>query len=232
LKGKTVLLVLGSMLCVLLLGLIPGNPLFRANWALVSFLFLGLVILAFFYGYELQRPSVKEISLIATMAALAAVSRVPFVIIPGLQPMTFLVMITGWVFGVRQGFAVGAIAALASNFFLGQGPWTPWQMFGWGIGGALAALAGRKTQKFEIYKFTFLVTFWGYAFGWIMNIWHWIGFIYPLNKETFIAAYAASFTFDTIHAFGNLLFALTFGKTFYEILQRYKKKITISAIDP
>lgn len=203
----------------------------KDNWALVSVAFLCLVIFIFFWRFEKQNPSAKEISLIATMAALAAVTRVPFTAIPGVQPTTFLVMITGWVFGAHSGFIVGALAALASNFFLGQGPWTPWQMFCWGMGGVVSALLAGRSEGFSLCKFTVLVTFWGYVFGWIMNIWHWVGFIYPLNLKTFLATYAASFPFDTLHAFGNFVICLTFGNTFYYVLLRFKKKITVTTIE-
>ena len=37
------------------------------------------------------------------------------------------------------GFAVGALAAPISNIWLGQGPWTPWQMAGWGLAGSRGA---------------------------------------------------------------------------------------------
>jgi hypothetical protein len=65
--------------------------------------------------------------------------RIPFAALPGVQPTSFLVMVSGLVFGPQAGFMIGAMAALASNFFLGQGPWTPWQMLGWGLMGMSAA---------------------------------------------------------------------------------------------
>lgn len=209
----------------------PDNPLFSANWALISVVFLCLVIAAFFWSFERRHASTKVITLIATMAALAGVGRVPFAMVPGLQPTTFLVMITGYVFGGRAGFMVGALAALVSNFFLGQGPWTPWQMFTWGLSGFTAALFAGKDKRFKRRSFIILAAFWGYFFGWIMNVWHWVGFIYPLTWETFLATYLASFPFDTLHAVGNATFSLLFGKTFYNILERFRKKCSVTLSD-
>jgi energy-coupling factor transport system substrate-specific component len=226
-RDKKFIAVLLLLQALLLTALFPGAPLYGLNWAVLSLLFLGLYILAFFWSFERCSPSAKEIALLATMAALAAAARVPFTVLPGVQPTTFLVMITGSVFGAQAGFVVGALAALASNFFLGQGPWTPWQMFCWGLGGAAAAFLTGRDREFNIGKFALLCTAWGYIFGWIMNIWHWIGFIYPLTFKTFLATYLASFIFDTLHAAGNLLLALTFGRTFREILLRFKKKMTV-----
>lgn len=229
---KNRIFVISLLLCVLLLvGILWNNSIAAPNWALISAVFLGVVLLAFFWSFEHRSSSSKEVTLIATMAALAAVSRVPFAFIPGFQPTTFLVMITGWVFGMQSGFAVGAIAALVSNIFLGQGPWTPWQMFAWGMSGVSAAILAGRGRSFNRMRFTILAGAWGLIFGWIMNIWHWVGFVYPLNLRTFIAVYFASLPFDTMHAFGNIVFSLTFGPTFFSILSRFEKKITVSTLD-
>ncbi len=169
----------------------------------------------------------KEITLIATMASLAAITRIPFVIIMSVQPTTFIVMITGYVFGSQTGFMVGAIAAFVSNLFLGQGPWTPWQMFSWGVCGVLAGILGKRKNELKIKRFVLLAIVCGYLFGWIMNMWHWIAFVYPLSIKTFLATYATSFPADTLHATGNLVFSIIFGKSFYHILSRFKKKMVV-----
>ncbi|MBA3717232.1 MAG: ECF transporter S component, partial [Actinobacteria bacterium] len=85
--------------------------------------------------------SAKELALIATLAAAAAAGRVLFAAVPGVQPVTVTVVAAGVALGARAGIAVGATGALVSNFFLGQGPWTPWQMLAWGACGAAGALA-------------------------------------------------------------------------------------------
>ena len=82
----------------------------------------------------------KEIVLVATLAAVAAAGRVLFVAVPGVQPVTVIAVAAGAALGPRAGFATGALAAFASNFFLGQGPWTPWQMLGWGACGLAGAV--------------------------------------------------------------------------------------------
>ena len=72
------------------------------------------------------------IALVATLAAMAALGRVAFAALPNVKPTTDIVLIAGYVLGGAPGFMVGAVAALASNLFFGQGPWTPWQMVAWG----------------------------------------------------------------------------------------------------
>src|SRR4029450_12893857 len=84
----------------------------------------------------------KEIVLVATLAAVAAAGRVLFVAVPGVQPVTVTTVASGAALGPRAGFATGALAALASNFFLGQGWWTPWQMLGWGACGVAGGVCG------------------------------------------------------------------------------------------
>jgi len=222
-KHKSVILIF--MISLLLLGMvvIPGNPLYGINWALASVIIISLAILAFFWQFEKQGVNAKEITLLATMASLAAIARVPFAAVMGLQPTTFIVMITGYVFGAQAGFMVGCIAALVSNFFLGQGPWTPWQMFAWGICGIIGGMIGRR-ENFHLVLFAVMAGICGYLFGWIMNIWHWIAFIHPLNWTTFLAVYALSVTSDTIHAAANVALAIIFGKSFYTILLRFRRR--------
>lgn len=220
------LLLIYIVAAVLLgLSLLPENPLYAMNWPLFSVLILGLGIITFFKRFESRRSTSKEIAIIASLASLAAIVRVPFAVIMSLQPTTFVVMISGYVLGPQAGFMVGAVAALVSNFFLGQGPWTPWQMFSWGMCGLVAGYMPGREKGFNRLGFALFAGFFGYVFGWVMNIWHWVGFVYPLTWQTFLAVYIASFPLDTIHALGNIAFALVFGPSFYQILLRYRKKI-------
>jgi energy-coupling factor transport system substrate-specific component len=197
----------------------------HGNWLLNSFVIVLIIILFFFIKFERKKSDTKEIALIGTMSTIAGISRIPFAGVMSLQPTTFIVMITGYVYGSLTGFIVGALSALVSNFFLGHGPWTPWQMLSWGMCGLISGKLGKNKDKINIPVFIFASAFAGYFFGWTMNIWHWLGFVYPLNLKTFLATYAASFPFDTLHALGNIAFALIFGKSFYLILMRFKKRL-------
>ncbi|MDD2402751.1 MAG: ECF transporter S component [Clostridia bacterium] len=218
-------------IAILTLSIIPNNPLQKLNWAVISVLILGLALVAMFWRFEKADVTAQEVALIATMSAFAAVSRVAFAFIMSVQPTTFFVMITGYVFGAQTGFLVGALSALVSNFFLGHGPWTPWQMFSWGLCGVLASLLAGHKESFNYRGFLILSVVSGYLFGWIMNLWHWVGFIYPLTWKTFFATYAVSFPFDTVHSLGNVIFAVLFSQLFYDILLRFKNKIRVVYID-
>lgn len=103
---------------------------------------LGLV--PFFASFERQGPAAREVVLLAVLIALAVASRAVFALVPHFKPMAAIVMIAGIALGSHRGFFVGALAALASGFLFGQGPWTPWQMLAFGAAGLTAgALAAR-----------------------------------------------------------------------------------------
>lgn len=169
----------------------------------------------------------KEVALVGTLATVAGVFRVPFAFIPSVQPTTFIVMMTGYVFGPKRGFFTGVIAAFVSNIFLGQGPWTPWQMLCWGLSGLTAGVLGRNKTVFHLRTFTLLAGLWGYFFGWIMNLYYWFGFVYPLTLKSFLVTYSASFVLDTMHGVGNVVFSIVFGHTFYKIMRRFKSKMML-----
>ncbi len=125
---------------------------------------------------------------------------------------------------------VGVVATAVSNSFLGHGPWTPWQMLAWGLAGLCSGLLSKihkNPSRITLGIFTFL---WGFLFGYIMNIWHWLFFIYPLNLRSFIAVYISSFYFDLAHGVSNFIFAYFFGKDFINILNRFKDRIGYTEI--
>lgn len=201
------------------------------NYGLVSAAVLFASLIFTFIRYEQKNVSVKDIALTATLAGLAGISRVLFAAIPNVQPTTFIVIISGYVFGPGFGFMVGATAALVSNSFLGHGPWTPWQMLAWGLAGLSAGvfkkLAGERPSRLGISVFAFC---WGFLFDFIMNLWHWLFFIYPLTVKSFTAVFAASFYFDLMHSAGNFVFAYLFGADLINILSRFKSRIGYTEI--
>lgn len=165
----------------------------------------------------------KDISLTAMLGALSAVARVPFSAIPSLQPSTFIIACAGYVFGPVKGFAVGALTAIVSSFFLGLGPWTLFQILAWGLVGVFFAVLGKL--KFPVWSLVFFGFLWGYVFGFIMNIWYLTAFGFPLTIKSVIAVQAASLWFDTVHAAGNAAFFVIFGKRVISILSRFRQRL-------
>lgn len=195
------------------------------NWAVFAALVVGSLLLAGFGQLERRTLTVREVALIATLAAVAAAARIPFAALPGFQPTTFLCAVSGMVFGAPAGFAVGAIAAAVSNFFLGQGPWTPWQMLAWGLVGASAGLLARPLKRSGRAGLAAFGLVWGYLFGWLVNLWVWTTAFCPLTLQSFLTVQAAGFLFDTFHAVGNLLIAVLLGPDVVRILDRFRAKL-------
>ena len=108
--------------------------------ALATALGAAALVTAGIAWFEAGTDSTRELALVGTLAAAAAAGRVLFTAIPGVQPVTVIAIVAGAALGMRAGVATGALAAFVSNFFLGQGIWTPQQMLGWGACGAVGAL--------------------------------------------------------------------------------------------
>src|SRR5436305_12280043 len=109
------------------------------TWQLGSFTILALALAAGFAWYERSRPDARIVALVATLAAFATLGRIAFAALPNVKPTTDIVLVSGYALGGGPGFVVGALAGFTSNFFFGQGPWTPWQMGSWGATGLRGA---------------------------------------------------------------------------------------------
>jgi energy-coupling factor transport system substrate-specific component len=165
--------------------------------------------------------SARDLTLVATLAGLAAAGRVLFAPVPGVQPVTVIVIAAGAALGPRRGFAVGVVAAFASNFFLGQGTHTPWQMLAWGGCGAAAGLARRLLERrLALAAFGFVL---GFAYGTLMDFWVWYGF-WPHTWAALLTVLGAGVAFNVAHAVGNLLLALAFGPELRRILVRHERR--------
>lgn len=114
------------------------------QYYLFSVIVMILILIPFFLHFERRGPTARELVTIAVMAAIATAARAAFVMVPHFTPMSGIIMIAGIALGPEAGFVIGALTAFASNFVFGQGPWTPWQMFAYGLAGLLAALLARK----------------------------------------------------------------------------------------
>ena len=113
------------------------------NYYLVSTLALLLSLAAFFLSYERKKPTAQELVLLAVLCAVAVVGRMAFAAVPFFKPAAAIVILTGIAFGGQAGCLCGAASMLVSNFFFGQGAWTPWQMLAFGVAGLLAGVECR-----------------------------------------------------------------------------------------
>ena len=194
------------------------------SWELASFLILGAVLIGGFAWYERSRPSSQVIALVAALAALAVAGRVAFAALPNVVATTDIVIFAGFALGPAPGFAVGALAGLVSNFWLGQGPWTPWQMAGWGMCGVLGAglaLVRPRANRFTLAAFCALA---GVAYGALLNFSLMATYGGDLSLQRFLALEARAVPFDAAHAIGNAGFALVAGPAMVRMLVRFRKR--------
>jgi energy-coupling factor transport system substrate-specific component len=198
------------------------------TWQLGSFAVLGLALAGGFAWYERSHPSSKVLALVATLAALAALGRVAFAPLPNVKPITDIVLLSGFALGGAPGFAVGAVAALASNVVFGQGPWTPWQMGAWGLcgvlGAALGAVSGRRLGRVPLAVACGVA---GLLFGAILDFSTWVTFSGAHTLDGYLAFSATSLTFNVVHAVGNVAFCLAFGPAFVRALMRFRERFEI-----
>ena len=114
----------------------PGSR----KYYIISLLIILYLMLPFFAAFESRRPQPRELVIIAVMCAVAIGGRLAFFWLPQFKPMTAVVILSGIAFGRQTGFLTGAVTAFVSNFYFGQGPWTPWQMFALGLTGLISGL--------------------------------------------------------------------------------------------
>lgn len=212
------------LLIFLLILLITTAVFIPEHFIAISVLFLISSFIPLMIRFERKKVTSREMVMLAILGAIGAVARVPFASLPSVQPTTFVIIITGAVFGAESGFVVGALAALVSNLFLGQGPWTPWQMYAWGMIGLFAGLC--KSRWIMISHvgrilFGFII---GFAFGWFMNLSGMLFILQDFSWQEVIAYYSASFYFDLAHALSNVFFLSLFSKRWIKILTRFKAK--------
>jgi energy-coupling factor transport system substrate-specific component len=198
-----------------------------ADAALSLLLAAGALVLAGAAWLEAGPVSARELALVATLAGAAAAGRVLFAAVPGVQPVTVITLATGVALGLRAGVSVGAVAALVSNIFLGQGPWTPWQMLGWAGCGAVGALAApllRRRLAFAACAFVL-----GLAFSSLMDIWLWLAF-WPHTAATLAVVLGRGFPFGMAHAVGNVVLALAAGPELRRLLERYGRRLRTEVV--
>ena len=224
---------------ILLFGVKIGDR----NYWFVSMSLIILAIWLFFSLFESRKPRAREIVPIAVMSAIAAIGRFAFAMLPQFKPVAAIVIITGMSFGPEAGFLTGAVSALVSNFFFGQGPWTPWQMFAFGVLGFLAGLLytvifcgstpyslgpGELLYKYKIIKNKLSICIFGgiagYLYGFIVNLWIVSTQLNDITKERLMTIYISSIPFDTIHAVSTILFLFILAMPMKEKMERLKIK--------
>ena len=192
----------------------------------ISLLIILETMIPFAFAFENRKPKARELVIISSLCAIGVVGRTAFFMLPQFKPVAAIVIISGVAFGGETGFLVGAITAFVSNFFFGQGPWTPWQMFSFGIIGFLAGIMFQKgilrKTKTDMCVFGFLVTF--VIYGGIMNPASVIMWQSNININMVLSSYVMGMPFDFIHAVSTVFFLFFAAEPMLEKLERIKIK--------
>jgi len=203
------------------------------TWQVGAFTLLALALAAGFAWYERERPDARIVALVGTLAAFAALGRIAFAALPNVKPTTDIVLISGYALGGGPGFAVGALAGLTSNFFFGQGPWTPWQMAAWGATGVLGALVARAAGRPGLGRWPLAIVCCGagFAFTAFQDLGDWV--TYSDHSVAQLAVYLGKgLGFDAIHAGGCVAFALAFGPALARSIERFARRLQVSWVRP
>ena len=192
----------------------------------ISLLIILETMLPFALVFESRKPQARELIVISVLCAIAVAGRAAFFMLPQFKPVVALVIIAGVCFGGETGFLVGAVTGFVSNFFFGQGPWTPWQMVAFGIIGFLAGVLFckgllRKTRG-ALCIFGGLAAF--LLYGGIMNTASVLMWQARPNGAMVLSAYMLGVPFDLVHAAATVFFLWFLSAPMIEKLDRIKVK--------
>ena len=195
----------------------------------VSLAIIFMTMVPFFMLFESRRARAREVVIVAAMCVICVAGRVAFAAFPQVKPVSALVIISGICLGSEAGFMIGALSGFCSNFYFGQGPWTPWQMFAFGIigflSGILRMLFIRKDntpRRISISLFAFISVM--VIYGGIMNTSTVLMYEPEPTLMMIAAACGTGFIFDLTHALSTVVFIFIFAKPLFEKIIRVKKK--------
>ncbi|MGN1112348.1 MAG: ECF transporter S component [Acutalibacteraceae bacterium] len=195
----------------------------NSRYDLASLLVAIFATIAFILRFEKNASNGKLVAVIAVMTALSVAGRFIFSPIPFFKPVTAIVVITALYFGGECGFVVGAFSALLSNFYFGQGPWTPFQMMVWGLVGLFSGLLARFITRNKL-----TLSVWGVLSGvfysMIMDIWTTLWAEGGFNLSRYIFYVSSSLPVMAVYAVSNVVFLILLAKPIGKKLTRIKVK--------
>ncbi len=205
--------------------LIPGTIAVSAvlftnrQYALTVFIISVLAVVLFIAGFEKKRTGNRRLILVSIIVALSVVGR----FIPVFKPVTALTVLAAVYLGKESGFLVGAMTAVISNFYFGQGPWTSFQMLAWGLIGYFAGVFGEKLKKSKPLLLLYGAVS-GVLFSFVMDIWTVIWFNGEWAIELYGAALLSAVPHTLSYIVSNVIFLAALAKPIGEKLERIRIK--------
>lgn len=200
------------------------------KYYIASVIIMILAMVPFFVSFEGRKPDARYLAILAVLTAIAVVSRIAFMWLPSFKPMAGFIIMTAIAFGPQAGFMSGALSMIISNIVFGQGPWTPWQMFCYGLIGFFAGLLAnarimseKHVIRTSVLSFI-LVTVLSSA---ILDTSSLFLMIAAINEASIISVYTAGIFLNIMNATASALCVFILLKPFMRILNRLKLKYGI-----
>ena len=187
----------------------------------------------------------KAIALLGVLAACGSALRLPGGVVPGFEPLFFLLIPAGRVLGRGFGFVLGALTLFASAMLTGGvGPWLPFQMIGAAWVGFFAGCLPPMRGRAELVLLAGYAVVAGVLYGAVLNLWFWpfgtsggttVSFVpgdaVIDNARRFVAFHlATSLGFDIPRAVTNLVLVLALGRPVIAALRRASRRVAFGAV--
>lgn len=189
------------------------------RYLLVSFGVTVLALILFISGFEKKMTGSRRLVIVSVMTAFCIVGR----FIPFIKPITAITVITAIYFGGESGFLVGSLAAVLSNFYFGQGPWTPFQMLAWGFIGLLAGYLSRWLKKSKGLLIAYGVIS-GVMYSMVMDVWSVVWYNDSFDLRIYKASMITAIPHTVLYAVSNFIFLWFFAKPIGKKLERVRVK--------
>lgn len=224
-KALMLFTVLGSLVFVLIWQTLFAKSI---NYYISSIVVLVLSMFPLFAVFEAKSLTARDLTLTATLIALAVVGRAAFYLIPQVKPIAAIVIASAVCLGSQRGYIIGAFSAFVSNFIFGQGIWTPFQMVALGTVGLLAGLV---FQRLKVNRYTlsvvgfFLASF---VYGIIVDM-STVLSVYGNNitLKGALSVYASGAVFNLVFGVSTAVFLFLFGMPFITKIERISTKYAI-----
>ena len=207
--------------------IIGGTFLFEnQSYYVASLLFVIYTFIMVFMRFDKKHFNTKKLVVIAVLIALAVAGRIGFSFLPQFKPAVAIIIIIAVCFGAEIGFMSGALTGLVSNFYFGQWPWTPWQMFALALIGLFAGIIFNKKHSIITLSIYGVISTIG-IYGGIMNPISVMLFEPSINLEMIIASFVAGISFDAVHAIATVVFLVLLAKPMIKLIERIKIKYDV-----
>ena len=194
------------------------------KYNLLSIIIVIFSCVPFFLHFEKGKKGIRELVIVAVMTAFSILGRFIFSPIPGFKPVTAITIIAGIALGAESGFMVGSLTAIISNMFFGQGPWTPFQMFVWGMLGFVSGLIFYNKKNPNRFVLSLVGLIGGCIYSLLMDIWTTISIDGEFLFSRYLVHISSSVVFMLIYMVSNVIFLMILAKPFLEKINRIKVK--------